>query len=153
MKSCQIMSNHVTGLYYGLYRMQLEFRTMSPGLYISLHKSHHGNSKHSDLRVTTKIGWIVLSQPQNTCNLDHHCTDRHEKKCQHRRHAGGTFWIAGEHFGPKFRRFCCNVKFVGDYAILTLFLMENLEFFHKKKSTHFWFKYLRYNHQLSWAYV
>ena len=47
---------------------------------------------------------------------------RHEKKRRHRRRAWGTFWMAGEHFGPKFTLFCHIVKFVRKYALLTLFL-------------------------------
>ena len=47
---------------------------------------------------------------------------RVDKKRRHRRRAWGTFWMAGEHFGPKFTLFCHIVKFVGKYPLLTLFL-------------------------------
>ena len=38
---------------------------------------------------------------------------RHEKSA-----TWETFWMAGEHFGPKFMWFCRIVKFVGNYRLV-----------------------------------
>merc|ERR1719319_1088193 len=44
---------------------------------------------------------------------------RPEKSCWHRWHRQGTFWKAGEHFGPKSTLFCRIFKFVGNHVLLT----------------------------------
>ena len=60
---------------------------------------------------------------ENTARVIRATDSQTWKKC---RHAWGTFWMAREHFEPKYTLFCYIVKFVGKYALLTLFLRIKL---------------------------
>ena len=62
--------------------------------------------------------WPDLAQDRRGLPAPTHPASRHEKKCRHRRLAWGTFWMAGEHFGPKFTLFCRILQFVGNHALL-----------------------------------
>ena len=47
--------------------------------------------------------------------------------------SAGTAGTLGKHFGLKFTLFCCIVKFVENYKILTLFFKEKIGILSPKK--------------------
>ena len=66
----------------------------------------------------TQLSWYPVVK--YISNLQERFLRRVSKTRKHRKHAWGTFWLDGEHFGLKFTTFCCIFQFVVNHAHLTV---------------------------------
>ena len=68
----------------------------------SLPPSPQKKEKKKSVKRPKKLWWAELKKTASTASG-----------------AWGTFWMAGEHFGPKFTLFCPFLHFVGHHTLLT----------------------------------